>query len=466
MEEVKQAKPNEKWVNNYFTQPLKKMEKKLVAIGVLLAIVLVITPASAAYNFNGWPLQTRASGMVNGGVFIDYVPWDSSTHLALTTTVPNGTVKLAYLYTGIWGTNEYKSGWVNVSFNDVADRNELGPVHLQGAEDVNPHVWCTTHGKHWMVYNVTDLVKMGALNTATVSKINGSIDGRVYGIILIVVYEGGDNPRALQYWINDGHDALHYEISWPPIAAHDSGTTDFDGTVDVSNLTEATLTMVHLTAYEDDNTSKKGCCEKCMEFNERELNTTMVDSNTFELNSWNVRDQVNSSDNTAWYTRLDEDCNDNYVSITNAILVLELTNGSVEGALDTEQSTLPYPSIAGVHNGTIEVNEEISVNTLHTYPCAGTGGHTEFVRIWNATAGECAEGNWNGYHGDYLNLSLNKTLTLREGVTYNFTIRTGSYPQLHHRDELQVAGGTIRCTSFTDANGKEYEKAIPAFKLY
>jgi len=91
------------------------------------------------------------------------------------------------------------------------------------------------------------------------------------------------------------------------------------------------------------------------------------------------------------------------------------------------------------------------------------------VRIWNATTGECAEGHWNGYHGDYLNISLNRTLTLREGVTYNFTIRTGSYPQLHHQAELQlqVAGsGIIRCTTFTDANGKEYDKAIPAFKLY
>lgn len=442
------------------------MHRKYLGLGLVLAIVLVITPATADYNFGGWPLQTRASGTVNGGVFIDYVPWNSSTHLMLSTTVPNGTVKLAYLYTGIWGTNEYKSGWVNVSFNDVADRNELGPVHLQGAEDVNPHVWCTTRGKHWMVYNVSGLVKMGAVNTATVSMINGSIDGRVYGIVLIVVYEGGDKPRVIQYWINDRHDALHYEIFWPPLAAHDSGTTDFAGTVDVANLTKATLTMVHLTAYEDEITRKKGCCEECLRFNERKQNTTMVDSNTFELNSWNVREQVNSSGNTAWYTRLDEDCDDHYMSITNAILVLDLSNGSVEGALDAGQSALPYPSSAGVHNGTIEVNEEISVNALYTRPCAGTGGHTEFVRIWNATTGECVEGHWSGYHGDYLNISLNKTLTLREGVMYNFTMRTGSYPQLHHRDELQVAGGTIRCTSFIDANGKEYEKAIPAFKLY
>jgi hypothetical protein len=443
------------------------MHKKQLALGLVfaLALVVVITPASADYNFSGWPVETRANGTVNGGVFIDYVPWDGRTHLALNTTVPTGMVKLALLYTGIWGSNEYKSGWVNVSFNDVTDRNELGPVYLQGADDANPHVWCATHGKHWMVYNVTDLVKMGALNTASVSKINGSIDGRVYGIVLVVVYEGGDNPKSLQYWINDGHDALHYEIFYPPIAAHDSGMTDFAGTVDVENVTEATLTMVHLTAYEDYDTFEKGCCEKCLKYNNHALNTTMIDSNTFALNSWDVTEQVNASNNTAWYTRMDENCDDHYVGITNAILVVELNTGPVEGALDTGQSALPYPSIAGIHTGTIEVTTNMTINAIHTYPCTGTGGHTEYARIYGN--GEDRSASWQGYQGDWHNLTFDGPFTLETGKTYYYEIRTGSYPQLHHQAELQVAGsGIIRCTTFTDANGKEYDKAIPAFRLY
>ena len=39
-------------------------------------------------------------------------------------------------------------------------------------------------------------------------------------------------------------------------------------------------------------------------------------------NGWFQR-LMNSSGNNAWYTRLDDDCDDHYVSITNAILVLE-----------------------------------------------------------------------------------------------------------------------------------------------
>jgi hypothetical protein len=471
MEEIKQATSDEKWgiISSPFTffLYLSRWKKNLLAIGIVVALVLVITPATADYNFDGWPLQTRASGTVNGGVFIDYVPWDGSTNLTLSTNVPNRTVKLAYLYTGVWGTNEYKSGWVNVTLNGVADRNGLGPAHLQGAADTNPHVWCTTHGKNWMYYNVTDLVKAGSTNTAIVSKINGSIDGRVYGIVLVVVYEGGDNPKALQYWINDGHDALHYAISWPPIAAHDSGTTEFDGTVDTRNLTEATLTLVHLTAYEDYyNTSKKGCCEKCLQFNGHELDTTMVDSNTFELNSWNVTEHVNSSVNTAWYTRMDEDCDDQYVSITNAILVVERTNRSVGSTFGTGSSAQPYPSSAGIHAGTIEMNEDISVSRMYTYPCTGTGGHTEFIRIWNTTTGACAEGHWDGYGGDYQNISLNRSIILEKNLVYNYVICTGSYPQIHHEKELAVDGGIIRSATFTDLNGREHEDWIPAFQLY
>jgi hypothetical protein len=44
--------------------------------------------------------------------------------------------------------------------------------------------------------------------------------------------------------------------------------------------------------------------------------------------------------------------------------------------------------------------------------------------------------------------------------------RTGSYPQIHHQKELAVNGGSIRCSTFTDVNGREHDDWIPAFKLY
>ena len=42
----------------------------------------------------------------------------------------------------------------------------------------------------------------------------------------------------------------------------------------------------------------------------------------------------------------------------------------------------PYPSIMGVHRGTIKPNHTVIATKLYTYPCPGTGGHTEYARIW------------------------------------------------------------------------------------
>ncbi len=133
---------------------------------------------------------------------------------------------------------------------------------------------------------------------------------------------------------------------------------------------------------------------------------------------------------------------------------------------DTGAPITSYPSIFGTHNGTITPNKNISVNYLYTYPCTGTGGHTEFAKIWNETTGDHAEAHWDGYIGDYHNISFNSTLTLKEGVVYNYTIRTGSYPQIHHTPALPTATGWINCTEFTDANGRRYNNWIPAIKLF
>ena len=135
---------------------------------------------------------------------------------------------------------------------------------------------------------------------------------------------------------------------------------------------------------------------------------------------------------------------------------------------DTGASANPYPSIFGTHNGTITPDVNITVNRMYTYPCAGTGGHTEYVRIWNESIYEEIEGEgyWSGYQGDYHNVTISPTITLVEGYEYNYTIRTGSYPQIIHAKSKSVTGGNITCTKFTDANGKEYDNWIPAIRLW
>ncbi len=130
---------------------------------------------------------------------------------------------------------------------------------------------------------------------------------------------------------------------------------------------------------------------------------------------------------------------------------------------DTGSPEYPYPSMCGIHNGTITPNQTITVSQLYTYSCLGTCGHTERVTIWN-DMGVIVEANWTGYRGDWRNMTFD-AVTLVAGETYNYSICTGSYPQIIHERTANVTGGTITCSQFTDANGNVYIDWIPAIIL-
>ena len=124
-----------------------------------------------------------------------------------------------------------------------------------------------------------------------------------------------------------------------------------------------------------------------------------------------------------------------------------------------------YPSIAGVHRGFIIPNHTVVVKKMYTCPCAGTGGHAEYVELSNGTWSINA--TWNGYSGgDYHNLTFAEIFTLVEGQEYSYEIRTGSYPQIIHKQNRTTADGYINCTSFIDENGKDYGDWIPAIRLF
>lgn len=126
---------------------------------------------------------------------------------------------------------------------------------------------------------------------------------------------------------------------------------------------------------------------------------------------------------------------------------------------DTEKGT--YPSISGVHEGTIKTNQTIIVDKLYTYSCRG---HSEYVWVQGNGINESA--SWKGYSGDWHNISFNKSFTLKEGETYNYRIKTGSYPWIIHATEFNATGGTITCNKFIDANGKVYHDWLPAIRLW
>ena len=131
---------------------------------------------------------------------------------------------------------------------------------------------------------------------------------------------------------------------------------------------------------------------------------------------------------------------------------------------DTGRPENPYPSISGKFIGTIITNTTIIATKLYTYACEGTGGNTEHALIWNETW--CAYAKWKGYKGDWMNISFNRTVVLMPYETYNITIVTGSYPQIHHTPSLKTENGWINCTEFVDANGNKYDEWIPAIMLW
>jgi len=87
----------------------------------------------------------------------------------------------------------------------------------------------------------------------------------------------------------------------------------------------------------------------------------------------------------------------------------ELGEQKIILGFDTGSGT--YPSISGTHKGTIKPNHTIIATKLYTYPCVGTGGYTEHVRIWNDTwAGK--EACWRGYQHDWHNITFDEPFTL------------------------------------------------------
>ncbi|MFZ2070248.1 MAG: hypothetical protein WAV32_01320 [Halobacteriota archaeon] len=140
---------------------------------------------------------------------------------------------------------------------------------------------------------------------------------------------------------------------------------------------------------------------------------------------------------------------------------VSIGRAAAQTIFDTGSGT--YPSIMGTHNGTIKPSNNITVHKLYTYSCVGTGGHTEFVRIYGNGMDKSA--SWKGYRDDWHNITFDSTFTLEANKTYDYTIITGSYPQIIHAKSKEVTGGAINCTEFIDANGKIYNDWIPAIKL-
>ncbi|KAF5438224.1 hypothetical protein C5S35_00040 [Candidatus Methanophagaceae archaeon] len=93
--------------------------------------------------------------------------------------------------------------------------------------------------------------------------------------------------------------------------------------------------------------------------------------------------------------------------------------------------------ITVAHEGTIIVQK------MYTYACPGTGGHSEYAAFYDLNDTLLGEGRWNGYQDvDSQYIMFDDPFTLELGKTYNYTIKTGSYPQIIHKHSHTADNGT------------------------
>ncbi len=125
-----------------------------------------------------------------------------------------------------------------------------------------------------------------------------------------------------------------------------------------------------------------------------------------------------------------------------------------------------YPSIPGEHQGNFTPKEPMNISKVYTYPSPGTGGHIEKIAFFYQNGTEIDNASWSGYKGDWHNISFDEPVKLEGNEVYKYLIKTGSYPQIIHKQNLSNSDGIITCSEFTDANSKKYNNGIPAFKLF
>ncbi len=347
----------------------------------------------------------------------------------------------------VFGSEEYNE-WVHSTYNDVFGFFINGvnhalipgtstPVSINNVNGGNPYGINATNSAY---YRNNDLDDGG-----------GSINTELDGLTIVLSVTANVNAGETNHIKLAIADAGDYVL--------DSDVFIRAGSFIAPNLTLSPITATHLvddinhtlTATLIENGS--GVSGRTITFNVTDgPNAGLTGINMTNSNgqaTWSYTSSVNGTD-TIVATSASETSNNAYVTWVSFI-----------EAFDTGTGTAL--SISGTHNGTIVMSSHVNVSHMYAYPCAGTGGHAESVKIWNSTW--TATATWSGYAGDYHNLTFDEPFILRAGQTYNYTIRTGSYPQIIHATSKAVTGGTITCTQFTDANGVTYNDWIPAIRL-
>ena len=330
------------------------------------------------------------------------------------------------------------------------------------AKNSDDHVFYVTTDyvtlKGFMVKGATDRCGIRLYDVKHCNISNNTVSNTAYGIGL---YYSSNNILTNNTANSNNYDGIVLDYSFSNILTNNTASNNYDGiylyysynnTIYLNNFIENTVYNVF--SYESTNI-----------WNSTEKITYTYNQTTYTNclgNYWDDYTDIDANNDGIWDNPRGIDSDWDYHPLVEPF---ENYPTPTETIFDTGTPANPYPSIMGNHTGTIKPNHAVIATKLYTYPCEGTGGHTEYAEIrnltWNATA------IWEGYAGDWHNITFDKTVVLLANETYNYTIRTGSYPQIiHEQNYITLDGSFINCTEFTDANGKTYTNWIPAVRLW
>lgn len=219
-----------------------KMKKKIL----ILLLFLLIPVAEAHYSFDGIPFEIAAQGTINGGLYIDgghgldFPPYSQEFN------VPDGTLKWARLYIGIWGGSEKYEGWAQAKLNG----NDLGKLEFLGVNDEQENVYCAGHGVYWVYFDAIESITNGkniAIIETSQGEPNNKLDGRIYCAVLAAVYEDKNAPK-ITYCVYEGNMNLHGKgWSSKEESINDEISVNFNHISDPDNINNADLTVMYLT---------------------------------------------------------------------------------------------------------------------------------------------------------------------------------------------------------------------------
>ena len=254
------------------------MKTRYIAIPIVMVAILALAAFSMPVGASGdpgagCPSETKYHGTINGNVYLgfDYdtnpgQPKQPKTEIF--TDVPDG-IKLAKVYTGFWQGSPGKGEKFNITIvNDTGgsyttidyqfcDPCPVAPcaayqdlrcdaLNWSGNTPPNPDprpddiygydVGC---GVQFVSFNATPYITPGT-NTITATPSDSGncfyLDGRVYIIALLVVYENASMPE-ITYWINEGAPYIEVGSACDGPDDHTTASFYFNGTSMIDNPT-------------------------------------------------------------------------------------------------------------------------------------------------------------------------------------------------------------------------------------